>query len=167
MLVLYALYSRLVNRRSLLLAYGIAIESKVALFIPIVAVALAGLAILSAEPKYNRLDMLCIVGITVVGEEILFRGLLWDIANHLNSDYHFLGLPGTIWMTTLAFGMMHFQYNHFQVNLASITQFAYTFIAGLALGVIRQRTQSIVWSMFVHSGANSLLKLVPAFFANV
>jgi membrane protease YdiL (CAAX protease family) len=156
----HALYRLLVNRKPLCLAYGIAIKSKRAVSSLGTVIALAGLAIVFPSVKHDSLDMLYIIGIGVIGEEILFRGLLWDMVdNHLGGDTRFLGLSGTIWLTALAFGATHFQYHQFQAHLASVTQMGYSFVVGLALGVIRERTQSVVWPIFAHSGCNSLFNL--------
>lgn len=119
-----------------------------------------GLAILFPSPKHDHLDMLYIVGIAVIGEEALFRGLLWVLIGDRLENSSFFRLSGTIWLTALAFGIMHFQYHHFQVHFASILQVLYSFGVGLALGIIRLRTKSVIWPMFAHSGFNSLFNLV-------
>ncbi|MBE0411245.1 MAG: CPBP family intramembrane metalloprotease, partial [Anaerolineales bacterium] len=75
-------------------------------------------------------------------------------------DKIFLNWSDTIWLTGLAFGIMHLQYHHFQVNLVSIVQMSYTFVMGLLLGVIRVGTKSVVQPMFVHSAFNSIFNLI-------
>lgn len=129
-------------------------------FFPSVVVILIGLAILFPSPKHDRFDMLYIVAIGVIGEEVLFRGLLWDLIDGWTGDTYFLRLSGTIWLTALAFGVMHLQYHQFQIHLSSIVQVSYSFAVGILLGAIRQRTRSIILPTFAHGGFNSLFNLV-------
>lgn len=161
MLILHCLYRSLVLRKTLLLPYRIAIRTRM------VALILAGVAILVAiaiwlpSPRHDRSDMLYIIGIGVAGEEILFRGLLWDMADDylVNDGARFLHLSGTVWLTALAFGVMHFQYHNFRIHFGSVFQVLYSFIIGLFLGVIRLRTESVLWSVVAHAGFNSLFNL--------
>lgn len=104
--------------------------------------------------------MLYIVVVAVIGEEILFRGLLWDLSKAYLGDKIFLHLSDTVWLTGLAFGLMHLQYHHFQIHLASVVQMSYSFGIGLLFGVIRQGTKSVVPSMFAHSAFNSIFNLL-------
>lgn len=135
-------------------------HSKWSVLIPIIVIFLIVLATLFPSSKHDRFDMFYIVLIAVIGEETLFRGLLWDLMNGYTGNIDFLHLPGTIWLTGLAFGVMHIQYHSFQINLASIIQIIYSFVMGLIFGAIRQRTESIVPSIFAHSAFNSLFNLM-------
>jgi len=123
---------------------------------------LAGLAVLLPSPGHDRLDMLYIVAIAVVGEEVLFRGLLWDLIDGWSGRAGFLNLSGRIWLTALAFGLMHLQYHRFQLHRASIAQSTYSFAVGIGLGVLRQRTGSVLPAILAHSALNSLLNLILA-----
>ncbi len=130
--------------------------------IPALTIVLAGLAVLFPSPKHDQFDMLYIVAIAVIGEEVLFRGLLWDLIDGWSGDLVLLHLSGTIWITSLAFGVMHLQYHHFQVHPASIAQVTYAFAVGIALGIVRQRTRSFVPAILAHSAFNSVLNLILA-----
>jgi membrane protease YdiL (CAAX protease family) len=153
MLVLHCLYRSLVLRKTLLPLYRIAVRTRAVSLILAGAAVLMALAILFPSPKHSISDMLYIIGIGVAGEEILFRGLLWDMADNylVNHSSRFLHLSGTVWLTALAFGVMHFQYHNFRIDFASVFQVFYSVIIGLFLGVIRLRTESILWSMVVHA----------------
>ena len=121
-----------------------------------------GLAILFPSPKHDRFDMLYIIAIAVIGEEVLFRGLLWDIVNRWTGDTYFLRLSCTIWLTALTFGVMHLQYHRFQIHLASIVQTMYSFVVGIMFGLIRQRSKSFVSAIFAHITFNALFNLMLA-----
>jgi membrane protease YdiL (CAAX protease family) len=129
---------------------------------PAVVGILVVLAVLFPSPRHTRSDMLYIVAVAVIGEELLFRGLLWDLVDGWTGDRCLLGLPVTMWLTALAFGVMHLQYHHFHLHQASIVQATYSFPVGMALGAIRERTGSVVSSALAHSTLNSLLNLVLA-----
>lgn len=73
-----------------------------------------------------------------MGEEILFRGALQPVFG--------------IWFTSLLFAVAHVQYGLTPVTLV-------VFIIGLALGRIRQRTNTSV-AIFVHFGYNFVLGLL-------
>lgn len=130
--------------------------------IPALTIVLAGLAVLFPSAKHDRFDMLCVVAIAVIGEEGLFRGLLWDLIDGWSGDIMFLHLSCTIWLTSLAFGVMHFQYHGFRIHPASIAQASYSFGVGILLGTIRRRTGSVVPAMLAHSAFNSLFNLILA-----
>lgn len=160
MLIAYLAHTWLKTRKPVPASIHWTIHSKWSPIIPTIAVVLSRLAVLFPSPKHDRLDMLYIVAIGVIGEEIFFRGLLWDFIDHRTSDTYFLRLSITVWLTALLFGVMHLQYHHFQIHLASIFQTIYSSGVGLILGVIRQRTKSVVPPMFAHSAFNSLFNLM-------
>jgi membrane protease YdiL (CAAX protease family) len=141
-------------------ARGWKIHSTWIILVPIMVTSLIGLAILFPSPKHDRSDMLYIVATAPLGEEVLFRGLLWSLATGYLGDKSFLHLSNTIWLTALGFGLMHLQYHHFQIHLASIMQMSYSFAAGLILGLIREQMGSVVPAIYVHSAFNSVFNLL-------
>ena len=166
-LVLHLLYRSLVLRKELFLPYRIAIITTVVVLVLAGVAILVALAIWLPSARHDRLDMLYIIGIGVVGEEILFRGLLWDIVDSylVNNGFRFLHISGTVWLTALAFGVMHFQYHNFEFHFASVFQVLYSFVIGLFPGVMRLRTESVLWPIFAHAGLNALFNLALTFSA--
>jgi membrane protease YdiL (CAAX protease family) len=160
MLISYAIYSWVRVGKLVPPSVEWAIHAKGSVVILSVVVILAALAILFPSPKHDRLDMFVIVAIAVIGEEILFRGLLWDIVEGRTGSFCLLRLSGTVWLTALAFGVMHFQYHQFQIHLASGVQVLYSLCVGLILGGIRERTGSVIQPILVHSAFNSLFNLM-------
>jgi membrane protease YdiL (CAAX protease family) len=136
-LVLHLLYRSLVLRKELFLPYRIAIITTVVVLVLAGVAILVALAIWLPSARHDRLDMLYIIGIGVVGEEILFRGLLWDIVDSylVNDGFRFLHISGTVWLRALAFGVM------------------------------RLRTESVLWPIFAHAGLNALFNLALTFSA--
>jgi membrane protease YdiL (CAAX protease family) len=158
-LISYSVISQVTTRRPMPRSIRWTPRSRWSVVAPAVTGVLAGLAILFPSPKHDRLDMLYIVAVAVVGEEVLFRGLLWDLVDGRAGAGSVVGLSGTVWLTALAFGVMHVQYHHFQVDRASVVQAAYAFAVGLGLGAIREGTGSLVPAVLAHSAFNSLLNL--------
>ena len=129
------------------------------------AVLLAGLAVLFPSPEHSWLDMLYIVAVGVIEAEILFRGLIWDVLDDSSGRVDVLGLRGTAWLTSLAFGVMHLQYHVFLVHQRSIVQMSYSFAVGVGLGAMCQRTASVWSAVLAHSAFNSLLNLCLTVFS--
>jgi len=158
----YSAYIWLTTRRPVPRSIRWTRQSNWTVIIPALTIVLAGLAVLFPSPKHDRFDMFYIVAIAVIGEEVLFRGLLWDLIDGWSGDVVFLHLSRTIWLTSLAFGVMRVQYHRFQIHPASVAQATYSFGVGMLLGTIRRRTRSIVPAMLAHSAFNALLNLILA-----
>ncbi len=160
MFVIHVLQSWFIGGKSGLSVYNLTLHSRKSLVPIIVVVGLAVLAFIFPSPKHDQMDMLSIIGVGVVGEEVLFRGIVWDLIKRWSDKTCFLRLSGTVWFAALAFGVTHLQYHHFQLQVAAVIQMSYSFFVGLGLGWVRHRTKSILWPMVAHSGFNSLFNLV-------
>ncbi len=84
------------------------------------------------EPSVILILYVCIMG--PISEEIMFRGL----------TYHYLKKALPVWLAIIM------QAVFFALAHMNILQGIYTFLMGLLLGVIAEKTGSIVWGMIVH-----------------
>jgi uncharacterized protein len=102
--------------------------------------------------NYNGLDQLILVFLVMaiipaIVEEIYFRGLLVGLLKDLKiSVFH------VIFVSSLLFAMMHFQFYHFLALL----------FMGALLGYIYYRTQNLWLSIFVHLLNNGLIVIFTA-----
>lgn len=94
-----------------------------------------------------------------LGEELLFRGLLYDVTNYVFKG-RFLTptnpLPVAVWVTALGFSLWHAQ--NFATDPAALVwfQMVYTFFVGLWLGFIRWKSGKIWLCLGFHAGLNLL-----------
>jgi membrane protease YdiL (CAAX protease family) len=98
---------------------------------------------------YPALLWIAVVIFAPVFEESFFRGFLF--AGLIKSR---LGAVGTILITAVVFGILHFQY-----NWAGMLE---VFILGIVLGTVRLKSGSIFASIAVHSFWNFIATLLTA-----
>lgn len=87
---------------------------------------------------------LLILGILLIGplfEEIFFRGFLFEGFRKSK-----LGNVGTVLLTTLAWAILHLQYDLYQISIV--------FAGGLVLGTLRLKTGSLWSSILMHMVMN-------------
>lgn len=92
---------------------------------------------------------LLIVAMVVVApafEELLFRGFLFEGLRH-----SFLGVSGTVVLTSAVWASVHIQYEWFYIG--------HIFALGLLLGVARARTASLVLPLQMHALLNAVASL--------
>jgi membrane protease YdiL (CAAX protease family) len=89
---------------------------------------------------------LSVVVIAPVAEELMFRGFL-----HRGWAPSWLGVSGTIVLTSALWAMLHQQYNVFGILVI--------FVMGLILGWMRQRSGSTLLPMVLHT-INNLLAII-------
>jgi membrane protease YdiL (CAAX protease family) len=61
----------------------------------------------------------------LVAEEILFRGILYDLCVKVFQDRRILNLSMPVLITSILFGLQHLSYHGFKINSASITSGIY------------------------------------------
>ena len=85
--------------------------------------------------------------ITPIVEELIFRGWIYDM-----SKKHIHISP--VLITAILFGLNHWQYFGFRITLFAVFQIGYTFVLGLLLGKMREKSGNIYFSTVVHSVIN-------------
>jgi membrane protease YdiL (CAAX protease family) len=93
----------------------------------------------------------------LLAEEFLFRGALYD--QYLSLPDGFGGSKTAIICSATLFGCSHLQYHHFVLTTAAGAQILYTIVLGVLLGIIRERSESIVPGIFVHMTGNAFVLL--------
>jgi membrane protease YdiL (CAAX protease family) len=85
-----------------------------------------------------------------IGEEILFRGLVFELAEQ--------ALPSRpnapILLSTLFFSLHHFELHHFQATPAALLQVGFTLPMGFAFGYLRRQSGSLWPSLGLHMLTN-------------
>ena len=106
-------------------------------------VAAVTLAIAMPTGERTHADLLRITFIAFVGEELVFRGLVWDIvetaARRITSSPDRL----TVILTGSLFALSHAQYHDFRPSAVMAGQIGYTLVAGLVLGWARLRSRGL------------------------
>ena len=85
-------------------------------------------------------------------EELVFRGYLFKAWRHT-----FLGLSGTLVLTSLLFSALHFGQYHWSTM-------TFLFVLSLILGISREKTGSVLVPIILHS-ANNLAAIIVAYLA--
>ena len=123
------------------------------------AVAAVSLAIALPPEDRTHVDLIRITCIAVIGEEVVFRGLLWDViecaAGRISSSPDRL----TVILTSILFAFSHAQYHDFRPSTGMAAQIGYTAVAGLLLGWARLRSRGLPVPVLLHATGNALLKL--------
>ena len=128
-----------------------------------VAVAAVTASIMWPPAHQSHIDLVRITIVGVVGEEVLFRGLVWDVTQTAAArggrwpDFAALAL------TTVLFAVAHLQYDGFRLTAALAGQVGYALVAGVALGWARGKTGSLMPSILLHATGNAVLKLGALF----
>jgi CAAX protease family protein len=92
---------------------------------------------------------LALVVVAPVSEELLFRGFL-----HRGWAPSWLGVSGTIVLTSVLWALLHQQYNWFGI--------LWVFLVGLIFGCIRQRSGSTTLTIMLHALYNLFVTIVLA-----
>lgn len=82
----------------------------------------------------------------VVGEELLFRGAIFELARRVR--------PGVAWfpivVSTVLYSLHHFELNHFRATPFALLQVGFTIPMGLVFATLRERTGSLWPGAAVH-----------------
>jgi membrane protease YdiL (CAAX protease family) len=160
MLGLHLIYTRMVKKEPILSDYHIRIRSPLAIIVIAATAILVGFSLVFPQPEATRLQVVSSLSFAIVGEESLFRGIIWDmLERYVTGKRRFIGLSATGWATAALFSLAHLQYHNFHLDPEIAIQLGYTFIAGITLGVVRERTGSVAWSLIVHSAGNGFCNL--------
>ena len=92
-----------------------------------------------------------------IGEEILFRGVLYDLCRRFLGDRNATDtnpLPIAVWVTSLGFCLWHLQNLSVDAPLLVAFQIFYTFFTGLWLGMLRWKTGKLWLPLGFHCGLN-------------
>ncbi len=110
------------------------------------AVICAGLAVWLLRPAASA--ALGALLVAAVWEEALFRGMLQGALLHrLSLRTRWLGLSGANVLASALFCLAHL-YLHAAILLPGV------FVASLALGALRERTEGLAWPIVAHAGLN-------------
>lgn len=90
-----------------------------------------------------------------VGEELLFRGLIFEQARRLWTET----ASPAIWLSTIAFSLHHIQLHRFPLDKAALAQLAFTVPMGLVFAQLRERSGSLWPALLLHVATN-----IPAAF---
>ncbi len=101
------------------------------------------------------IDIIAFMVTGLCAEEFLFRGSLYALSIKVFGTKTFLYVPIPVLFTAAFFGAQHFQYHSFVLTTSAMTQVAYTFIMGLAFGLVRHHSGSIWPAIIVHMINNS------------
>jgi len=96
-------------------------------------------------------DLVWVVIAAPLGEELLFRGWLWNVLDRTSRGRMLTPtnpLPTALWGTSLAFAIWHLQ------NGGEYFQVAYTFWTGAWLGYLRWITGNLGWPVLAHVTLN-------------
>lgn len=91
----------------------------------------------------------------LVAEEILFRGILYDLCVKVFRDRKISNLSLPVLITSILFGLQHFAYHGFKINAASITQVVYTMVMGIIFANVKESTGRLWPVMVLHMLTNS------------
>jgi len=94
-----------------------------------------------------------------VGEELLFRGLIYDVTNYVSKGRWLTAtnpLPVAAWVTAFGFSLWHAQ--NFSTDPAALVGFQmfYTFFVGLWFGFLRWKSGKLWLGLGFHCGLNLL-----------
>lgn len=122
--------------------------------------AIAAVALAIAMPPAGRThaDLFRITVVAVIGEELVFRGLVWDLIARATRQTGSLDRL-TVILSAVLFAVSHAQYHDFRLSAAMAGQVGYTLVAGLVLGWARLRSGGLPSPMLLHATGNALLKL--------
>jgi membrane protease YdiL (CAAX protease family) len=90
------------------------------------------------------LGTLSFLGFGLVAEELIFRGVVFQLAADAVST------RAAIVITAALFGLSHLAYHDFELTSAAIQQASYTSVIGLLLGWQRQRTGALTLPIATH-----------------
>ena len=92
-----------------------------------------------------------------LGEELLFRGWIYDVMEKLSQSRWWslsFPLPASVVLTSIAFAFWHLQnWDTYPAGLV-LFQVGYSFFAGLWLGTLRAKSGGIALGILAHAGLN-------------
>lgn len=91
----------------------------------------------------------------LIAEEILFRGIIFDLSTKVFGDKKLLSFSMPVLFSAVVFGLQHLAYHKFEINAASITQVIYTTFTGIVFARIKESTGSLYWVILFHMINNS------------
>lgn len=86
----------------------------------------------------------------LVAEEILFRGVLFDLGVRVFGSRKIFNLSFPVLVTSFLFGLQHLSYHNFQIHSASVTQVLYTTMMGIVFAKFREAIGSLWPVIFLH-----------------
>ena len=104
------------------------------------------------------IDIVSFLGTGLLGEELLFRGAVFELAKKT------FGQPGrlpvaAIGISSALYGVQHLGYHGWHFSAAALTQVGYTIMFGVLLGLLRAWSGSLWVPVAVHF-ANNLLTVL-------
>lgn len=99
---------------------------------------------------------------TSLGEEWLFRGWVYDVAEWLWRDKFFTltnPLPTSIWVSSIAFSLWHLQNISLDPMGLVVFQMFYTFFTGIWLGYLKWQSGGLTLPIFSHISINLAVNL--------
>lgn len=91
----------------------------------------------------------------LIGEEILFRGILFDLSIKVFGEKTFLSFSAPVFWSSILFGFQHLAYHGFALNTASMTQVTYILVMGIVFARIKENTGSLWAVIALHMVSNS------------
>lgn len=110
----------------------------------------------------NWTDVVAFMVTGVVAEEILFRGIIFDLTRVAFKAKKVLAFSAPVLISSLLFGLQHLSYHGFQITPASITQVVYTTLMGLVFASIREASGRL-WPAVDFHMLNNLFTLIRNF----
>ncbi|MBN2379584.1 CPBP family intramembrane metalloprotease [candidate division WOR-3 bacterium] len=160
MLGIHLAYTHVVKKEPVFSDYRIRVRSAPAIILIVGAAIIGSLSLIFPQPEATRLDVLSALSFGIIGEEALFRGIIWDMLERwVTGKRRFIALSLTGWATAVLFSLAHLQYHDFRIDIWVAIQLGQTFIAGIILGAVRERTSSVTWSLILHSAGNGFCNM--------
>ena len=91
----------------------------------------------------------------LIAEEILFRGILYDLCNKVFGYRRFLNFSIPVLLTAILFGLQHLSYHGFKITPASTTQVVYTIFMGIVFATFKESTGRLWPVILLHMLTNS------------
>jgi membrane protease YdiL (CAAX protease family) len=91
----------------------------------------------------------------LIAEEMLFRGILFDLSSRVFGSQKLLNLSLPVLISSLLFGLQHLSYHGFRFNSASLTQVIYTIVMGIVFANLRESTGRLWLAVLLHMMTNS------------
>lgn len=83
-------------------------------------------------------------------EEILFRGVAFELAERAFPEPRIKSLGLAVILSSVLFGLAHWHYHGFRLSEGALSQIAYSFLEGLVFGSLRALSTSLWPSISLH-----------------
>jgi membrane protease YdiL (CAAX protease family) len=103
-------------------------------------------------------DFLAFLITGLLVEELLFRGVIFDLAKRTLAGDSTARVPRWVWFSAAVFALSHLQFHGFEPSAAALTQVTYTLPIGVLLGLLRERSGSL-WVPIALHVANNVITL--------